>query len=143
MLDEQARHIGHIIREVEGARVRTLEASAGGRGRVGRHHRQAGSRARQKFLNACTPGYYNNEGKPNERTARNSQFWRGPMVFIRMLKWRQDGTMPGLNSPRCRTRVERHDARSRTSPPAARRQCRWPGLVPGERRARPERAPSA
>jgi cyclohexanone monooxygenase len=31
------------------------------------------------------------------RTARNSQFWRGPMVFIRMLdEWRKDGTLPGL-----------------------------------------------
>ena len=53
--------------------------------------------ARQPFLNECTPGYYNNEGKPNERTARNSQFWRGPMVFIRMLDaWRKEGTLKGL-----------------------------------------------
>ena len=96
MLDEQSRHIGHIIREVKARKVRTLEASAQAEAEWVDTIVKL-SRARQPFLNECTPGYYNNEGKPNQRTARNSQFWRGPMVFIRMLdKWRQDGTMPGL-----------------------------------------------
>ena len=54
--------------------------------------------ARQPFLNQCTPGYYNNEGTPNERSARNSQFWRGPTAFIRLLDvWRQQGSLPGLD----------------------------------------------
>ena len=28
----------------------------------------------QKFLEACTPGYYNNEGRPEQRSARNGQY---------------------------------------------------------------------
>jgi cyclohexanone monooxygenase len=96
MLDEQSRHISHLLKEVKARRLRTLEASAQAEAdwveTIVKY-----SVARQPFLNECTPGYYNNEGKPNERTARNSQYWRGPMVFIRLLdKWRQDGTLPGL-----------------------------------------------
>ena len=50
-----------------------------------------------KFLESCTPGYYNNEGVYDERSERNAQFWRGPTVFIRLLdEWRRQGTMPGL-----------------------------------------------
>ena len=56
------------------------------------------ARTRRDFLAACTPGYYNNEGKPDARTERNSQFWRGPTVFIRLLdEWRKAGTLPGLD----------------------------------------------
>ena len=53
---------------------------------------------RQPFLQECTPGYYNNEGgELDMRVARNNQYWRGPIAFIRLLdRWRADGTMPGL-----------------------------------------------
>ena len=96
MLDEQSRHIAYIMKEAKARKLRTLEASAEAEADWVETIVRL-SRARQPFLNECTPGYYNNEGKPNERTARNSQFWRGPMVFIRMLdKWRQEGTLPGL-----------------------------------------------
>ncbi len=96
MLDEQSRHIAYIMKEAKARKLRTLEASAEAEADWVETIVRL-SRARQPFLNECTPGYYNNEGKPNERTARNSQFWRGPMVFIRLLdKWRQEGTLPGL-----------------------------------------------
>jgi cyclohexanone monooxygenase len=96
MLDEQSRHIGHILGEVKARRVNTLEASADAETAwVDTIVKLA--RGRRDFLAACTPGYYNNEGRPDARTERNSQFWRGPMVFIRMLdEWRKAGTMPGL-----------------------------------------------
>jgi cyclohexanone monooxygenase len=96
MLDEQSRHIGHILGEVKARGVRTLEASADAEGKwVDTIVKLA--RTRHDFLAACTPGYYNNEGNPDARTERNNQFWRGPMVFIRMLdEWRKTGTLPGL-----------------------------------------------
>jgi cyclohexanone monooxygenase len=96
MLDEQSRHIGHILGAVKARGVKTLEASADAEAAwvdtiVKLAH------MRRDFLAACTPGYYNNEGRPDARTERNSQFWRGPMVFIRLLdEWRKAGTMPGL-----------------------------------------------
>ena len=31
------------------------------------------------------------------RIAKNNQYWRGPMSFVRVLdRWREDGSMPGL-----------------------------------------------
>jgi len=96
MLDEQSRHIAHIVAAAKARGARTLEASAEAEADwVATIVKLA--HARQPFLNECTPGYYNNEGAPDERTARNSQFWRGPTAFIRLLDaWRQDGTLPGL-----------------------------------------------
>jgi cyclohexanone monooxygenase len=96
MLDEQSRHIAHIVAAARARGARTLEASAEAEADwVATIVKLA--QARQPFLNECTPGYYNNEGAPDGRTARNSQFWRGPTAFIRLLDaWRQDGTLPGL-----------------------------------------------
>ncbi|MDH4390571.1 MAG: NAD(P)/FAD-dependent oxidoreductase [Aquabacterium sp.] len=96
MLDEQSRHIGHILGEVKARGLRTLEASADAEEKwVDTIVKLA--RTRHDFLAACTPGYYNNEGNPDARTERNNQFWRGPMVFIRLLdEWRKAGTLPGL-----------------------------------------------
>ncbi len=96
MLDEQSRHIGHILGEVKARGVRTLEASAEAEEKwVDTIVKLA--RTRHDFLAACTPGYYNNEGNPDARTERNNQFWRGPMVFIRLLdEWRKAGNFPGL-----------------------------------------------
>ena len=96
MLDEQSRHLAYLFGEIRARGTRTVEASAEAEADWVNTIVKL-SRARQPFLNECTPGYYNNEGKPNERTARNSQFWRGPMVFIRMLDaWRKEGTLKGL-----------------------------------------------
>ncbi len=96
MLDEQSRHIGHILGEVKAQGLRTLEASADAEAQWV-HTIVTLARTRHDFLAACTPGYYNNEGNPDARSERNNQFWRGPMVFIRLLEqWRQAGTMPGL-----------------------------------------------
>jgi hypothetical protein len=39
-----------------------------------------------KFLEACTPGYYNNEGRPAERSVRNGSYGGGSPAFIRVLE---------------------------------------------------------
>ena len=100
MLDEQSRHIAHIMGVVKARGIGRIEASAQAEAEwVETILKYA--RARQPFLNDCTPGYYNNEGAPDERTARNSQFWRGPMSFIRLLDaWRREGTLAGLELSR-------------------------------------------
>ena len=96
MMAEQAQHIAWVLDKTRASSVRTIEASE-----------QAETdwvnsivklaRLRQPFLNECTPGYYNNEGQPNERIARNSPFWRGPMAFLKIWdKWRKEGSMQGL-----------------------------------------------
>ncbi len=96
MLDEQSKHIGYIMTEVRKRGIVSVEAEPQAEADWVETILKY-SRARQPFLDECTPGYYNNEGRPDDRRARNSQFWRGPMAFIRMLDaWRKDGSLPGL-----------------------------------------------
>ena len=55
------------------------------------------ARNNQAYLEACTPGYYNNEGKPAERAAQNGSYGRGPVAFVRLLEaWRAQGDFAGL-----------------------------------------------
>ena len=52
----------------------------------------------ERFYAECTPGYYNNEGKPNENPVgfRSGTYGAGPIRFFRVLdEWRQNG-MPGI-----------------------------------------------
>ena len=52
---------------------------------------------RQKFAEECTPGYYNNEGKPSPLAARNGPYGKGSIIFIQMITdWRKEGSMQGL-----------------------------------------------
>jgi cyclohexanone monooxygenase len=54
-----------------------------------------------QFLESCTPGYYNNEGRPAERGMRNAPYGAGPIAFAKLLDdWRADGGMPGLELTR-------------------------------------------
>jgi hypothetical protein len=52
----------------------------------------------QGFLQECTPGYYNNEGKPTEGTGlAGEQYGGGPVEFDDLIRrWRTDGRMKGL-----------------------------------------------
>ncbi len=96
MLDEQSRHIAHVLGEMRARGQQVLEASADAED-AWTNTIVTLSRGRHNFLAACTPGYYNNEGTPDARSERNAQFWRGPVVFIRLLdEWRRAGTLPGL-----------------------------------------------
>ena len=96
MLDEQSHHIAYVLSQARTRGARTIEAGAQAEGAWVDTIVQL-ARTRQKFLLECTPGYYNNEGRPDARMERNSQYWRGPMAFIRMWnKWRAEGTLDGL-----------------------------------------------
>jgi len=55
----------------------------------------------QKFLESCTPGYYNNEGKPGERSLRNGFYGGGSIAFTKVLEdWRARGDLAGLELTR-------------------------------------------
>jgi cyclohexanone monooxygenase len=52
---------------------------------------------RENFLKECTPGYYNNEGKPEAMTTKNSSYGAGPIAFLKVLEdWRASGELKGL-----------------------------------------------
>jgi cyclohexanone monooxygenase len=101
MLDVKAGHIAFIIAEARTRGIKTLEPTARAeQDWVDTIVKLAVTR--QPFLRECTPGYYNNEGGELDlRIARNNQYWRGPMAYIRLLdRWRSDGSMPGLELTR-------------------------------------------
>jgi len=96
MLDEQSKHIAHLIRHAQDRGARTLEASEAGEEQWVQTI-IAFSRMGREFLEACTPGYYNNEGNLSNLAAQNSFFGGGSILFFNMLKdWRDKGDLSGL-----------------------------------------------
>jgi hypothetical protein len=54
-------------------------------------------KGRRDFLETCTPGYYNYEGKRERAAALNDFYAPGPMAYIRLLDaWREQSDLPGL-----------------------------------------------
>ncbi|HEY4942444.1 MAG TPA: NAD(P)/FAD-dependent oxidoreductase [Rhizomicrobium sp.] len=100
MLNEQSRHLSYIIKtaqdrqstvveasqEAEDAWVQTIISSA---------------LMRQRFQEECTPGYYNNEGKPSPLAARNGPYGLGSIAFIKLMEdWRAADDLKGLELSR-------------------------------------------
>lgn len=96
MLEEQARHIAYVLQQIAEQGATRVEASAESEqwwvDRI-----VALSQNNVKFLESCTPGYYNNEGKPAARSVQNGSYGGGPVAFVQVLEqWRADGGMRGL-----------------------------------------------
>ncbi len=98
MLNEQAKHLTYIIqRAVEGGPGVVEASEQAVREWVDRCIEKAG--AGMEFLENCTPGYYNNEGKLSERSVQNGFYGggTGSPEFIGILEaWRADDKMAGL-----------------------------------------------
>jgi cation diffusion facilitator CzcD-associated flavoprotein CzcO len=96
MLNEQSKHLAYLISEVQGRQARTVEASAEAEANwVETIQRLA--LMREAFLKECTPGYYNNEGKPEAMTTKNSSYGAGPIAFVKLLEeWRAKDELEGL-----------------------------------------------
>jgi cyclohexanone monooxygenase len=96
MLDEQAKHLAYVLGQARARGATCIETS-----------QQAEddwvqtivdlSQMNLAFLESCTPGYYNNEGRPAERSARDGFYGGGSPAFIRILEdWRARGDLAGL-----------------------------------------------
>ncbi len=98
MFDEQAQHISYIIDEVNkrGARVAevTTEAEAAWVEEIKRV-----AVYNRDFLEACTPGYYNNEGELDNASGGlgGQTYGLGINAFNALLQqWRADGQLEGF-----------------------------------------------
>jgi cyclohexanone monooxygenase len=94
--NEQAKHLAYIIRhglDVGAARIEvSAEAEQAWIEQCLQKARQTGD-----FFENCTPGYYNNEGKPGERSAQDGFYGGGSPEFFRILEeWRSEGSLAGL-----------------------------------------------
>jgi cyclohexanone monooxygenase len=96
MLEEQARHVSYILRRLIDDGVTRVEVSEESE-QWWVDQILALSQNNIKFLEACTPGYYNNEGRPAARSVQGGSYGAGPVAFVRVLeKWRDEGELRGL-----------------------------------------------
>ncbi len=96
MLSEQAKHVAHIVAHCRTAGVRTVEPSAEAEQAWVDTIMRTGA-GRLRFLETCTPGYYNNEGRVSAALLRSFPYGDGPVAFIDLLrKWRSEGDFAGL-----------------------------------------------
>ena len=97
MLNEQSLHIASMIDHARDGNVSCIEASQ--EGEDGWLETIKGMAVfNQRFLEECTPGYYNNEGKPGQGNSLiGSQYGGGPEAFFQILRdWREAGTLDGV-----------------------------------------------
>jgi cyclohexanone monooxygenase len=95
-LNEQSVHLSYIVSECLKGNHKIVEALP--------EAEQAWvetivdlARVNVGYLESCTPGYYNNEGKPSERALQNSNYGAGPVKFFELMEaWRADGQLEGL-----------------------------------------------
>jgi cyclohexanone monooxygenase len=95
-LNEQAKHLAYVIERGLAANAKTIEVSAEAEAAW---IQQCIEKARQTgdFFENCTPGYYNNEGKPGERSAQDGFYGGGSPEYFRILDaWRAEGKLAGL-----------------------------------------------
>ena len=100
MLNEQSKHLAYIVSHCLETQVRALEVTPEAeQDWVDTIKRLAVMR--EKFAAECTPGYYNNEGKPNPKAVQNGFYGAGPIRFVEALEaWRAAGAFEGLELTR-------------------------------------------
>ena len=97
LLDEQARQIAYIVQTATARGSIRVEASEKAEADWVQRCIDTG-RNNGEFLESCTPGYYNNEGKAGERSQQDGFFGGGPVEYFRILDaWRKAGTLAGLS----------------------------------------------
>jgi cyclohexanone monooxygenase len=96
-MDEQSKHLSYIIKHGLDHQIRALEPSEEAEENwvqtiIGL------ARGGLQFLEECTLGYYNNEGKPAERaSAQNGPYGAGPNAYFQVIAdWREAGDLEGL-----------------------------------------------
>jgi cation diffusion facilitator CzcD-associated flavoprotein CzcO len=96
MINEQSKHIAYVLQNARARQARTIEPSAEAEAAWVQTIIDL-SLMREAFLKECTPGYYNNEGKPELIAKQNGSYGAGPVAFVKVLEdWRADGSLKGL-----------------------------------------------
>ncbi|HEY4345156.1 MAG TPA: NAD(P)/FAD-dependent oxidoreductase [Parvibaculum sp.] len=97
MFDDQARHVAYIIKEVQNRGALVVEPTPEAEAEwVATIRKLAVSNA--AFLEACTPGYYNNEGKNKNGAVTSESYAPGINAFNALLaEWREKGDLDGLH----------------------------------------------
>jgi len=98
MLNEQANHVAYVIKHAKTSNIKAVEATRDAEAAwVDEIHRMA--LLGEAYYASCTPGYYNNEGKPGsaQHGFLSGTYGGGPVAFFEILKnWREEGALRGL-----------------------------------------------
>ncbi|MDX2824758.1 NAD(P)/FAD-dependent oxidoreductase [Streptomyces ipomoeae] len=90
ILDQQAIHVGEVVAEARRRGARYVEPTAESVDAWVTTIREKAADL-YAFHAECTPGYYNNEGRPRERS---ESYGDGPVAFHELLRrWRESGGM--------------------------------------------------
>ncbi|HAR30017.1 MAG TPA: monooxygenase [Gammaproteobacteria bacterium] len=97
VLDVQSRHIADIMTHARAIQSKRFDCTPEGEAAWVQQVVDASVMSVQ-FLEACTPGYYNNEGQPNgPMIRRNGAYAPGIMAFSRVVEaWRAEGSYTGV-----------------------------------------------
>ena len=96
MINDQSKHLAYIAKQAIDRQARVVEVSQEAEDKWVETVIEA-AMFNRKFLEECTPGYYNNEGQPSELARRNGPYGRGPIAFVQLLEaWRAAGELEGL-----------------------------------------------
>ena len=97
LLEEQSHHITELIQHAKANEARALEPTPEAEAEW---LAAIASKAinNKDFLQRCTPGYYNNEGRPDDGPGLfGTLYGGGPVEFFDLVRrWRTDGEMKGL-----------------------------------------------
>lgn len=97
LLDVQASHVAWIIARTLSRGIVEVEASASAEAAWVDSVMQRSALVAER-RRACTPGYYNREGRVDHKTQQGSFFIGGPVEYADILKaWRADATFRGLD----------------------------------------------
>jgi cyclohexanone monooxygenase len=96
-LNEQARHVAHMVTAAKARGAETLEATPEAEAAYVDEVRSL-ARMGARFYSECTPGYYNSEGAAGNRQGFFSEMYgAGPLAFFKLLEaWRAAGDLKGL-----------------------------------------------
>ncbi|MFI4973947.1 MAG: FAD-dependent oxidoreductase [Caulobacterales bacterium] len=97
MLDEQSHHIAEIVRHASEHQAQKVEPTVEAEADWVRTIRE-NARLNLEFRNACTPGYYNGEGRAGDGGGIfDGLYGPGPVAFFNLVNnWRSEGQMAGL-----------------------------------------------
>jgi cyclohexanone monooxygenase len=100
MVDEQARHAATVVRRFLDEKIAAMEVSPAAEARWGRTIKEKSIFDRE-YVSACTPSFYNAEGKADDTAAFTTVFGGGPMEYIQILEdWRETGLEQDLELKR-------------------------------------------
>ncbi|MFF5024714.1 neopentalenolactone/pentalenolactone D synthase [Streptomyces collinus] len=96
MLGEQSRHVAHVLKAVQDRGRHVVEVSATGEKEWTEEILRLANR-NLDYAESCTPGLFNNEGRPGDLHVLNGSYGGGSVAFLNVLRaWREAGDLAHL-----------------------------------------------